>query len=89
MPISRESFLYLSSSDLAENILVCLAWPYANGSLHVGHLAGVYVPADIFARYHRLRGNNVLMNPFLRFNAGTHVASICRIRDCGLYCAST
>ena len=46
---------------LSERILVCLAWPYSNGSLHVGHLAGVYVPADIFARFHRLRGNQVLM----------------------------
>ena len=46
---------------MAENILVCTAWPYVNGSLHVGHLAGVYVPADTFARFHRLRGNNVLM----------------------------
>jgi methionyl-tRNA synthetase len=42
-------------------ILVCTAWPYANGSLHVGHLAGVYVPADVFARYQRLLGNDVLM----------------------------
>ena len=42
-------------------VLVCTAWPYANGSLHVGHLAGVYVPADVFARYQRLRGNDVLM----------------------------
>ncbi|HEX8966546.1 MAG TPA: methionine--tRNA ligase [Chloroflexota bacterium] len=42
-------------------ILVCTAWPYANGSLHVGHLAGVYVPADVFARYQRLRGHDVLM----------------------------
>src|SRR5437879_336032 len=42
-------------------ILVCTAWPYANGSLHVGHLAGVYVPADVFARYQRLRGYDVLM----------------------------
>jgi methionyl-tRNA synthetase len=46
---------------MAENILVCTAWPYVNGSLHVGHLAGVYVPADTFARFHRLRGDNVLM----------------------------
>jgi len=46
---------------MAENILVCTAWPYVNGSLHVGHLAGVYVPADTFARFHRLKGNNVLM----------------------------
>ena len=42
-------------------VLVCTAWPYANGSLHVGHLAGVYVPADVFARYQRLRGHDVLM----------------------------
>ncbi|HEV7663720.1 MAG TPA: methionine--tRNA ligase [Chloroflexota bacterium] len=42
-------------------ILVCTAWPYANGSLHVGHLGGVYVPADVFARYMRLRGFDVLM----------------------------
>src|SRR5216684_4218066 len=42
-------------------VLICTAWPYANGSLHVGHLAGVYVPADVFARYKRLRGHDVLM----------------------------
>src|SRR3712207_5060248 len=46
---------------MAERILVCTAWPYVNGSLHVGHLAGVYVPADTFARFQRLRGNDVLM----------------------------
>ncbi|MBX7214568.1 MAG: methionine--tRNA ligase [Thermoflexales bacterium] len=44
-----------------ENILVCVAWPYANGDLHVGHVAGAYLPADIFARYQRLRGNRVVM----------------------------
>ncbi len=43
------------------HILVAVAWPYANGSLHLGHLAGAYLPADIFARYHRLAGNDVLM----------------------------
>jgi methionyl-tRNA synthetase len=42
-------------------IHVSLAWPYANGDLHIGHLAGVYLPADVFARYHRLVGNHVLM----------------------------
>ncbi|MEO8608476.1 MAG: methionine--tRNA ligase [Chloroflexota bacterium] len=42
-------------------IHVSVAWPYANGDLHVGHLAGTYLPADIFARYHRLVGNHVLM----------------------------
>jgi len=44
-----------------ERILVCVAWPYANGDLHLGHLAGAYLPADIFARYQRIRGNEVLM----------------------------
>ncbi len=44
-----------------ENILVCVAWPYANGDLHVGHVAGAYLPADIFARYQRLKGNRVVM----------------------------
>ena len=42
-------------------IQVSVAWPYSNGDLHVGHLAGAYLPADIFARYHRLKGNRVLM----------------------------
>jgi len=38
-----------------------VAWPYANGPLHLGHMAGCYLPPDIFARYHRLKGNKVLM----------------------------
>ncbi len=42
-------------------ILVCVAWPYANGPLHAGQMAGAYLPADIFARYHRLKGDRVLM----------------------------
>ena len=44
-----------------ENILVCVAWPYVNGEPHLGHVAGNNLPADIFARYHRMAGNNVLM----------------------------
>jgi methionyl-tRNA synthetase len=40
--------------------LITAALPYANGPVHIGHLAGVYVPADIYARYLRLRGRNVL-----------------------------
>ena len=43
------------------HILVSVAWPYASGSRHLGHLAGAYLPADIFARYHRLAGDRVLM----------------------------
>ena len=46
---------------MPENILVAVAWPYANADIHVGNLAGAYVPPDIFARYLRLAGNNVLM----------------------------
>ena len=44
-----------------EPILVCVAWPYANGSLHLGHVAGSLLPPDIFARYHRMKGSRVLM----------------------------
>ncbi|MBO6074771.1 MAG: methionine--tRNA ligase [Paludibacteraceae bacterium] len=40
--------------------LITAALPYANGPVHIGHLAGVYVPADIYARYLRLKGQNVL-----------------------------
>ena len=40
--------------------LVTTALPYANGPVHIGHLAGVYVPADIYVRYLRLQGENVL-----------------------------
>ncbi len=43
------------------HILVAVAWPYANGSLHLGHIGGAYLPADIFARYNRMAGNRVLM----------------------------
>jgi methionyl-tRNA synthetase len=46
---------------LRERILVGVAWPYANGPLHLGHIAGAYLPADIFARYHWLKGDDVLM----------------------------
>jgi len=44
-----------------KKVLVSIAWPYANGDMHIGHLAGAYLPADIFARYHRLAGNDVLV----------------------------
>ena len=37
---------------MSEKILVFTAWPYCNGDLHIGHIAGAYLPPDIFARYH-------------------------------------
>ncbi|MBM2827358.1 MAG: metG, partial [Dehalococcoidia bacterium] len=46
---------------MAERIFIGVAWPYANGPLHLGHIAGCYLPSDIFARYHRAVGNDVLM----------------------------
>jgi methionyl-tRNA synthetase len=46
---------------MTEHILVCVAWPYAKSSTHVGQIVGAYLPADTFARYHRMRGNAVLM----------------------------
>ena len=46
---------------MPEKIFIGVAWPYANGSLHLGQIAGAYLPPDIFARYHRLKGNRVLM----------------------------
>jgi methionyl-tRNA synthetase len=46
---------------MSRRILVAVAWPYASGPLHLGHLGGAYLPPDIFARYHRLVGNEVLM----------------------------
>src|SRR5574338_964829 len=42
-------------------VLVAVAWPYANAEIHVGNITGSYLPADIFARYQRLSGNQVLM----------------------------
>ncbi|MCP4360720.1 MAG: methionine--tRNA ligase [Chloroflexi bacterium] len=44
-----------------EYILVCVAWPYANADIHQGNVTGSYLPADIYARFHRLQGNHVLM----------------------------
>lgn len=43
-----------------EKILVTAALPYANGKIHLGHLAGAYLPADIFVRYHRLKGTDIM-----------------------------
>jgi len=46
---------------LPRKILVAVAWPYVNGEPHLGHIAGMNVPADIFARFHRIVGNEVVM----------------------------
>ncbi len=46
---------------MVERIYIGVAWPYANGSLHLGQIAGANLPADIFARYHRIKGNEVVM----------------------------
>ena len=51
----------MSSNGVARPVLVAVAWPYASGSRHLGHLAGAYLPADVFARFQRRVGNRVLM----------------------------
>jgi len=44
-----------------KKVFIGVSWPYASGNIHIGHLAGQYVVCDVFARYHRLVGNKVLM----------------------------
>lgn len=46
---------------MPENILIAIAWPYSNAEIHVGNITGSHLPGDIVARYHRLKGNRVLM----------------------------
>lgn len=46
---------------MSERVLVCVAWPYVNYLLHVGQVAGAYLPADVFARFERMAGREVLM----------------------------
>lgn len=56
--------IYNLQTDMTKNFkrtLVTTALPYANGPVHIGHLAGVYVPADIYTRFLRLRGEDVVM----------------------------
>ena len=61
--IARAASLPLSSVDAKQirTVLVAPAWPYANGPRHIGHVAGFAVPADVLARFERLRGSRVLM----------------------------
>ena len=46
---------------MTKSVLTAVAWPYANGPRHIGHVAGFGVPSDVFARYQRMTGANVLM----------------------------
>ena len=46
---------------MPEHIFIGVAWPYANGPLHQGHMVGSFLPADLLARYHRIKGDHVLM----------------------------
>ena len=46
---------------MPESILIAIAWPYANAEIHVGNITGSHLPGDIVARYHRLKGDHVLM----------------------------
>ena len=60
----HENYIHISKLYMEKKFkrtLITTALPYANGPVHIGHLAGVYVPADIYARYLRLRGEDVVM----------------------------
>jgi methionyl-tRNA synthetase len=46
---------------VSKHVLTAVAWPYANGPRHIGHVAGFGVPSDVFSRYQRMAGNKVLM----------------------------
>ena len=46
---------------MTENILIAIAWPYANAKIHVGNISSTHLPGDIVARFHRLKGNRVLV----------------------------
>lgn len=46
---------------MAKKVFIGVAWPYVNGDIHIGHLAGYLLPADIYARFQRFLGNDVLM----------------------------
>ncbi|MCW2620478.1 MAG: methionyl-tRNA synthetase [Frankiales bacterium] len=46
---------------MSRHVLTAVAWPYANGPRHIGHVAGFGVPSDVYARYQRMAGNQVLM----------------------------
>ena len=60
---------------MSEHIFLGVAWPYANGPLHLGHVAGCYLPADIFARYHRMAGDKVFFNDLLGSTPGAKSAA--------------
>jgi methionyl-tRNA synthetase len=46
---------------MSDSVLTAVAWPYANGPRHIGHVSGFGVPSDVFSRYQRMAGNRVLM----------------------------
>src|ERR671917_2509066 len=46
---------------MSSRVLTAVAWPYANGPRHIGHVSGFGVPSDVFSRYRRMAGDRVLM----------------------------
>ncbi len=53
--------MHQSESTPRRPYLICVAWPYANGPQHIGHMTGAYLPSDVFARFLRMRGEKVVM----------------------------
>jgi methionyl-tRNA synthetase len=48
-------------ATMSRHVLTAVAWPYANGPRHIGHVSGFGVPSDVFSRYMRMAGHDVLM----------------------------
>jgi len=64
------------------HILTAVAWPYANGPRHIGHVSGFGVPSDVFSRYHRMAGDKVEILPGeVRLMLGVKDVLVLRNRD--------
>ena len=53
--------ILLTRCCMTQPVLISIAWPYANAEIHVGNVTGSHLPGDIAARYHRMKGDKVLM----------------------------
>mgnify|MGYP001395243642 FL=1 len=60
-PVPTKPKEHSGNSSAPEYVMICVAWPYANGPLHLGHVAGCYLPPDIQFRFERALGNRVLL----------------------------
>jgi leucyl-tRNA synthetase len=55
----KQNLIFAKNISMQKRKMITAALPYANGPVHIGHLAGVYIPADVYARFQRRLGNDV------------------------------